>query len=75
MSWELYQDEIRAIGFMLGDRRRELDITQDELAERIGIVQSNVSDVELGLRDFRLSTMIRQAEALGCRLRIRLEVD
>lgn len=75
MSLELYQDEIRAAGFLLGDRRRELGITQAELAERIGIAQTNVSDVELGLRDFRLSTMIRQAEALGCQLQIKLVRD
>jgi len=51
-------------------RRKELGITQRELSVKAGTYQSNLSRIEAGEVDVRLSTLIDLAEALGTRLQI-----
>jgi transcriptional regulator with XRE-family HTH domain len=53
-------------------RRRELNLTQKELATRVGTRQSSISRIESGEHNIRLSTLIEIAEALQARVRIRL---
>lgn len=54
------------------NRRIDLGLTQEDLAERIGSYQSRISTIESGEHDFRLSTIIEIAEALGTQLSINL---
>jgi transcriptional regulator with XRE-family HTH domain len=56
---------------MLGELRRELDLTQATVAERLAVTQENVSQIERGATDLRLSTLRRYIEALGGRLEVR----
>lgn len=56
---------------MLGELRRELDLTQTTVAERLAVTQENVSQIERGATDLRLSTLSRYVEALGGRLEVR----
>ncbi len=56
---------------MLGDLRRELDLTQVIVADRLDVTQENVSQIERGEADVRLSTLSRYVEALGGRLEVR----
>lgn len=53
-------------------RRKELGWTQQQLAENAGTHQSNVSRIESGELDVRLSTLIDLAEAMGAKVDIRL---
>lgn len=53
-------------------RRKELEITQQELADLSGMHQSQVSRIENAEHDPRLSTIIKLAEALGMRVDMRL---
>jgi transcriptional regulator with XRE-family HTH domain len=53
-------------------RRRELNITQEELAARTEMRQSSIARLEAGEHNARLSTLIKIAEALEARLEIRL---
>ncbi len=53
-------------------RRRELNLSQKELATRVGTRQSSISRIESGEHNMRLSTLIEIAEALQARVRIRL---
>jgi len=55
---------------MLGELRRELDLTQATVAERLAVTQENVSQIERGVTDLRLSTLSRYVEALGGRLEV-----
>lgn len=52
-------------GHMLRERRKELKITQRELAERLGREQSYIARVENGKTDVQISTFFRIAAALG----------
>jgi len=56
---------------MLGELRRKLDLTQVIVAERLDVTQENISQIERGEADVRLSTLSRYVEALGGRLEIR----
>jgi transcriptional regulator with XRE-family HTH domain len=58
---------------MLGELRRKLDLTQAVVADRLDVTQENVSQIERGEADVRLSTLSRYVEALGGRLEIRAE--
>lgn len=52
-------------GEILRDRRKELKITQQELAEKIGTARSYIARVEKGKTDIQISSFFRIARALG----------
>jgi DNA-binding XRE family transcriptional regulator len=56
---------------MLGELRRKLDLTQAIVADRLDVTQENVSQIERGEADVRLSTLSRYVEALGGHLEVR----
>jgi DNA-binding XRE family transcriptional regulator len=56
---------------MLSELRRKLDLTQAIVADRLDVTQENISQIERGEADVRLSTLNRYVEALGGRLEIR----
>ena len=50
-------------------RRAELNITQDELAEKSGVARSIISQIESGRRDnITFDTMKRLTNALECKI-------
>ena len=55
-------------GQLLRDRRRELKMTQSEVAEKIGREQSYIARVENGKADIQLSSFFRIAAVLGIQL-------
>jgi len=55
------------------ERRREVGLSQTEVAARMGTSQSAVARLEAGSTDVRLSTLLRYAEAIGMELDVRLE--
>lgn len=52
-------------GTMLRERRRELKLTQREVAEKIGREQTYIARVERGKADIQLSSFFRIATVLG----------
>ena len=54
-------------GNMLKERRKELKMTQREVAEKIGREQSYIARVERGKADIQLSSFFRIAAILGIR--------
>lgn len=58
-------------GEILRDRRKSLQLTQQDLAERIGKERTYISRIEKGETDMQLSSFLQIAEALN--LKIRLE--
>ena len=57
-------------GELLRERRKELGMTQKELAERIGRERTYINRIERGETDLQLSSFIRIADALGVALRL-----
>lgn len=57
-------------GEILRDRRKELGMTQKDLAQKIGRERTYINRIEKGETDLQLSSFIRIAEALGIVLRL-----
>jgi transcriptional regulator with XRE-family HTH domain len=61
-----------AVGELLGARLRELrlkrGLSQQALSERVGVPQTHVSAMELGVKFPNLLTVLRLAVALDCKV-------
>lgn len=55
---------------MLSELRRKLDLTQAIVADRLDVTQENISQIERGEANVRLSTLHRYVEALGGHLEV-----
>lgn len=64
-----------ALGTYVRNRRLDLGLTQEELAERAGLGQETISSIERGTGSFpRLKTLSRLARGLGDDLNVLLEI-
>jgi len=52
-------------GFAVKDRRDELDLTQEDLAEKAGIHRTYLSDIERGSRNVSLINIEKMAAGLS----------
>lgn len=66
-SRKAFDDEARAYyyGVILRDRRKELKMTQQELADKVGTARSYIAKVERGNTDIQFSSFMRILSALG----------
>lgn len=55
----------KRIGQNIATTRRQLQLTQEGLAERSGLHPVEVGRAERGKRDMRVSTLVRLARGLG----------
>ncbi len=53
------------LGKNLRAARLDLGLSQEEIAERSGVPQGEVSRIERGERDPRVSTLLQLAKAIG----------
>lgn len=65
-SRKTFDEKSRAYyyGVILRDRRKELKITQQQLADQVGTARSYIAKVERGETDIQLSSFFRIANAL-----------
>lgn len=56
----------KSIGALVAARRKELGLTQDELAELVEIEQESMSRIETGAITPSLSRLLSLADALNC---------
>jgi DNA-binding XRE family transcriptional regulator len=68
-----YNTKNMTIGEQLRHFRKIKDLTQQELSTLSGVSQSSISDIEKGIVDVRVDTVIRLCNYLG--LRLSLEVN
>jgi predicted transcriptional regulator len=60
------------IAEQVSERRAELGLSQQQLAELCGTTQSSIARLESGGRPPRIDTLLRIAEALDCELAVEL---
>jgi transcriptional regulator with XRE-family HTH domain len=60
------------IAEQVSERRRELGLSQQQLAELTGTTQSAIARLESGGRPPRIDTLLRITSALDCDLEVRL---
>jgi transcriptional regulator with XRE-family HTH domain len=56
---------LRAIGLRVLRRREELGLTQQSVADRLGIAPQNIYRIEHGQQNLTVRTLVKVAEALG----------
>jgi transcriptional regulator with XRE-family HTH domain len=56
---------VEDLGANLRDARKKLELTQEQVGERSGVHPTEVSRIEAGKRDPRVSTLRRLAKAQG----------
>lgn len=66
--------EIFKLGVLIQEARKKQNLTQEELAIRIGTTKNYISRIENDASDIRLTTLMRIAEGLGGHLRLSLDV-
>ena len=54
---------------VLRNRRKELNLTQEELAEKVGKKRTYIARIEKGETDMQLSSFISISQALGIKLK------
>ena len=68
-SREVFNKEAIAYyyGEVLKEKRKELELTQEQLSEKVGLKRSYIAKIEKGETDMQISSFVRIAEALGLR--------
>lgn len=61
------KDALRLLGEKVASVRRERGLTQEELAERIGVSRNHIADIELGARNTGVWSILLIARGLGVR--------
>lgn len=76
-SREKYEEEFEAfkIGVLIQEARKKQNLTQEQLAEKVGTTKSYISRIENNASDIRLSTLMRIIrEGLGGQLKISVDL-
>src|SRR3989344_2358076 len=58
------------IAYQILELRKKKNISQAQLAKKIGTKQSNIARMEAGQQNFSVDTLEKIAEALGCNVKI-----
>ena len=59
------------MGQILQDARKSEKITQNELAKRVGVNKSDISNIENGIVEPGIAMLFRIASALGCTVELK----
>ncbi|MBC8004673.1 MAG: helix-turn-helix transcriptional regulator [Verrucomicrobia bacterium] len=76
-SREKYEEEFEAfkIGVLIQEARKRQNMTQEQLAERVGTTKNYISRIENNASDIRLSTLMRIIrDGLGGHLKLSMEL-
>lgn len=63
------------VGELIVDRLETLDLSQKQLAERLGVTPARVSQILKGNDNLTLKSLVAVATALGVRLNVRFDLD
>ena len=61
------------IGKVLKNRRNELEITQKKLADYCDLSHNGISQIEIGEKSVRLSTLLKLGKILGFKVVLKME--
>ncbi|MCF6213429.1 MAG: helix-turn-helix domain-containing protein [Flavobacteriaceae bacterium] len=76
-SREKFQEEFETfrIGVLIQEARKKQQLTQQELAEKVGTTKNYISRIENNASDIRLSTLMRIIrEGLGGSLKLSMDI-
>ena len=76
-SREKYEQEFESfkLGVLIQEARRKRNLTQEQLAEKVGTTKNYISRIENNASDIRLSTLMRIVQVgLGGQIKLSLEI-
>lgn len=63
------ENQLSEFAEILRSRRKELNLTQEQLAEKVGKKRTYIARIEKGETDMQLSSFINISQALGIKLK------
>lgn len=63
------------LGNILKKRRKELGLTQKQLADYCNLSHNGISRIELGDKSVRLSTLLKLSKILGFKVTLQMEPE
>jgi len=72
---EIYETELQEeiIGELIRQAREKQHLTQEELADRLGINKSNISKMENNIKSIRVGTLIKVLKVLNAKVSLHVE--
>ena len=74
---DIYENELRLdfIGEAIKKTRKELDLTQSQLGDLIGVKKAQISKIENNLTDARFETILKVFRALDAKVNFKVELQ
>lgn len=73
MRPKIERNEYEQLGTILRERRKELGLSQAEVAEQLGVLRVNVTQIEGGKRAVSYNTLVRYCKALKLEIVLKKE--
>lgn len=64
MRPKIERNEYEQLGTILRERRKELGLSQAEIAEKVGVLRVNITQIEGGKRGVSYDTLIKYCKVL-----------
>lgn len=74
---DAFENELRIdlLGLAIKQARQELNMTQEELGELVGVQKAQISKIENSVKNARFETIMKVFEALGAKVSFIVELN
>jgi HTH-type transcriptional regulator / antitoxin HipB len=74
---EMFENELRIdlLGYAIKQARQELNLTQEQLGELVGVQKAQISKIENSVKNARFETIMKVFEALGAKVNFYVELN
>jgi HTH-type transcriptional regulator / antitoxin HipB len=74
---EAFENELRIdlLGQAIKQARQELNLTQEQLGELVGVQKAQISKIENSVKNARFETILKVFEALGAKVNFNVELN
>jgi DNA-binding XRE family transcriptional regulator len=74
---EAFENELRIdlLGHAIKQARQELNMTQEQLGELVGVQKAQISKIENSVKNARFETIMKVFEALGAKVNFYVELN
>ncbi|MBU3658911.1 MAG: helix-turn-helix transcriptional regulator [Flavobacteriales bacterium] len=74
---EAFENELRIdlLGQAIKQARQELNLTQEQLGELVGVQKAQISKIENSVKNARFETIMKVFEALGAKVNFNVEMN
>ncbi|MBV6425998.1 MAG: hypothetical protein KIPDCIKN_00489 [Haliscomenobacter sp.] len=74
---ESFENELRIdlLGYAIKQARLELNLTQEQLGQLVGVQKAQISKIENSAKSARLETIMKVFDALGAKVNFKVELN